>query len=86
MQTNPYGMDPRRILLPRIPKQSLQRQDPKNHGLIKGSDKMCNFIHDSMESQVIGTPISRIHVMQKRRPCDARKPMSQSVFATSLAK
>jgi hypothetical protein len=25
---------------------------------------MCNFIHDSMESQVIGTPIPRIHVTQ----------------------
>jgi N-acetylmuramoyl-L-alanine amidase CwlA len=31
-------------------KESMQRQDPNNHGLIKGSDKMCNFIHDSMES------------------------------------
>jgi hypothetical protein len=85
MQTNPHGMDPRRILLPQIPKWSPQRQDPNNHGLIKGSDKMCNFIHDSMESQVIGTPIPRIHVTQKHRPCNA-KPTSQSVFATSLAK
>jgi hypothetical protein len=85
MRTNPHGMDPRRILLPQIPKQSLQRQDPYNHGLIKGSDKMCNFIHDSTESQVIGTPMPRIRVTQKRRPRDA-KPMSQSVFAASLAK
>jgi hypothetical protein len=46
MQTDPQGTDPRRILLP----QSPQRQDPNNHGLIKGSDKMCNFIHTSMES------------------------------------
>jgi hypothetical protein len=68
MWTSPHGMDPRRILLPRIPKRSLQRQDPYNHGLIEGSDKICDFIHDSMESRVIGTPISRIRVTRKRRP------------------
>jgi hypothetical protein len=62
MQTSPHGIDPRRILLPRIPKRSLQRQDLYNHGLIKRSDKICDFIHDSMESQVIGTPIPRIRV------------------------
>jgi hypothetical protein len=48
-------------------------------------DKMCDFIHDSTESRVIGTPISRIRVTRKRRPRDA-KPTSQSVFATTLAK
>jgi hypothetical protein len=85
MRTSPHEMDPRRILLPRIPKRSLRRQDPYNRGLIEGSDKMCDFIHDSMESRVIGTPIPRIRVTRKRRPCDA-KPMSQSVFATTLAK
>jgi hypothetical protein len=85
MWTSPHEMDPRRILLPRIPKRSLRRQDLYNHGLIKGSDKMCDFIHDSMESQVIGTPIPRICVTRKHRPCDV-KPMSQSVFAATLAK
>jgi hypothetical protein len=49
------------------------------------ADKMCDFIHDSTESQVIGTPIPRIRVTRKRRPRDA-KPMSQSVFAATLAK
>jgi uracil-DNA glycosylase len=48
-------------------------------------DKMCDFIHDSTESRVIGTPIPRIRVTRKRRPRDA-KPTSQSVFATTLAK
>jgi hypothetical protein len=48
-------------------------------------DKMCDFIHDSTESRVIGTPISRIRVMQKHRLHD-EKPTSQSVFATTLAK
>jgi hypothetical protein len=48
-------------------------------------DKMCDFIHDSTESRVIGTPISRIRVTRKRRPRDA-KPTSQSVFTTTLAK
>jgi hypothetical protein len=32
---------------------------------MKGSDKMCNFIHDSMKSRVIGTPSSRICVAQE---------------------
>jgi hypothetical protein len=85
MRRSPHEMDPRRILLPRIPRRSLRRQDPYNRGLIEGSDKMCDFIHDSTESRVIGTPISRIRVTQKRRPHGA-KPTSQSVFATTLAK
>jgi hypothetical protein len=51
----------------------------------KFCDKMRDFIHDSTESRVIGTPISRIRVTRKRRPRDA-KPMSQSVFAATLAK
>jgi hypothetical protein len=52
---------------------------------LHATDKMCDFIHDSTESRVIGTPISRIRVTRKRRPRDA-KPTSQSVFATTLAK
>jgi hypothetical protein len=83
MRTSPHGMDPRRILLPRIPKRSLRRQDPYNRGLIEGSDKMCDFIHDSTESRVIGTPISRIHVMQKRRPHDAEAYVTKCVRGNS---
>jgi hypothetical protein len=49
------------------------------HQILGTPDKICDFIHDSTESRVIGTPISRICVTRKHRPCDA-KPTSQSVY------
>jgi hypothetical protein len=48
--------------------------------------KMCNFIHDSMESQVIGTPHPQGTCHAGKSRLHDVKPMSQSVFAVSLAR